>query len=228
MLRKVQILIEHNADVNSQNYKNQTVMHLLAMRPWSDMKTILESLITAGADVNALDKKGNTPLYYAKNAKNKAILIENGAITDVQIKKDRLHHLLLHCKNKTTLIKKYIEEGDNINGKDDIGNTPIYYARNVNSLKILIEHGALINVQNMKGSTPLHHFIFLWKCMKRKIMEDRHNDKFEKIIKFLIENEGDVNISNSDGKSPLQIVDEDLINELEDIVNAVVRNVVSN
>ena len=53
------MLIANGADVNPKSVINTTLLHLAAVR---DYKEIAELLITEGADVNAKDGYGETPL----------------------------------------------------------------------------------------------------------------------------------------------------------------------
>jgi hypothetical protein len=57
------------------------------------------------------------------------------------------------------IVEKLLELGGNPNAVDDEGNSAIFYAIRANlipSFKLLIEHGAKVNLRNKKGETPLH------------------------------------------------------------------------
>ncbi len=77
--------------------------------------------------------------------------------------------------------------------------TPLVYAI-MNNNKVLVQslimHRTDVNHQDIHGNTPLHQAVNLHK----------HNDKTTKeIITLLLDNGADINIENSDGKTPLQL-----------------------
>jgi len=74
------ILVEYGAKITeTSTYDNGTLLHNAAFSGNTD---IMKKIIKAGANVNAIDDDGNTPLHLATcNLKDKAVkvLIENGA-----------------------------------------------------------------------------------------------------------------------------------------------------
>lgn len=102
-----------------------SALHIAAIK--GDIGRI-ERLITKGTDVNAKDKKNNTPLHYAA---------ENG---------------------HTAVTKQLIVQGADVNVKGVHGNTPLHYAlyRGHKAVAdLLIAHGADANMTNNYGETPL-------------------------------------------------------------------------
>lgn len=74
------ILIEAGASVNSRDCDGRTLLHCAARNPY---KEAAESLLSNGADVNAKDNTGCTPLMmaaaYNSNAAIAELLLEKGA-----------------------------------------------------------------------------------------------------------------------------------------------------
>ena len=150
--------------------------------------------IQSGADVNAKNNDGLTPLHWASSNEHIEIvklLLEHGA--DVNAKNDDGYTPLYWASRKghTEIVNLLLKYGADVNTKDDDGNTPLYYAsRNGHAeiVKLLLEHGADVNVKNNYGSTPLYFASY--------------NGHIEP-VKLLLEHGADVNNKNNGGDSPL-------------------------
>jgi ankyrin repeat protein len=85
-------------------------------------------------------------------------------------------------------VKECIENGVDVNCKDNDGWTPLMWSSQygyLEILKVLIENGADVNCRNYFGNTPL-------------IRATYYNHL--KVVKILIENNADWNIKNKDDK----------------------------
>jgi ankyrin repeat protein len=123
------------------------------------------TLIDNGADVNARDDMGATPLWSAcdMRATDKTelieLLIKNGA--DVNEADDTgITPLYKACREKhTKQVKFLIDNGADVNKPTNEGNRPLHLAAGDFSLssvvELLLENGADINVVNASGETPL-------------------------------------------------------------------------
>jgi ankyrin repeat protein len=94
----VQVLIQHGAEVTTQNNAGSTPLHLASSKG-SD--TTVNLLLRHGADVNAQDVRLSTPLHLAASSRS---ALEGGVV-----------HLLL-------------SSGANVDAHDDHGQTPIQIA----------------------------------------------------------------------------------------------------
>ena len=149
--------IEKN--INSKDAVNQkTILHKMAESESGDSNTV-EYLLNLGAEIDAEDNAGQTPLERAVAKGNIEIgkcLIYNGANTDSKIKS------LWRAVNnghfefvKLLFDDQYIT---NIDIKDHTGQTFLHYP-NIEIGKYLISKGANVEVKNNAGLTPLHYAV---------------------------------------------------------------------
>lgn len=90
--------------------------------------SVVQAFLSRGADVNALDEYGFTPLI-------EAAIVDNNDIA-----------------------KLLIEHGANVNGQDVTGGTPLHWATENNNLvlaKLLLDAKANPNLSNFAGQSPL-------------------------------------------------------------------------
>ena len=95
----VKLLLEHGANVHAKNNANETAL-IRASRNIRGAETV-KVLLAAGADVNAMDSWGYTPLMkaaYAGNVDTVQTLLEAGA--DVNVKNKRAETALMQIKMK--------------------------------------------------------------------------------------------------------------------------------
>jgi hypothetical protein len=174
-------------------------MSILEADTSSNIETV-KLLLENGADVNAKDVIGWTPLMMSSrysntdsNIQTVKLLLENGA--DVNAKYDKgWTPLMLASRYSTTdsniqTVKLLLENGANVNLKNNAGWTPLILASknsNTETVKLLLENGANINLKNNNGNTAL---------MLTKNLET---------LKLLLEYNADPFILNDDGKSILE------------------------
>lgn len=154
-------LVRGGADINLADPTDITplVMATLNAR-WDVAKVLIEE----GADVNRWDMWGRTPLYSAVDYNTTprggrpdrpsldqttaidvvAMLLQKGANPNAQLK----------------LFPPYRSLGSDRGGDSmlDIGTTPLIRAAkagDIDSVKLLLEHGALPNLQNVRGHRPM-------------------------------------------------------------------------
>ena len=84
-------------------------------------------------------------------------------------------------------LQQLIADGANIDEKDDIGDTPLYYALkngHAEIAKLLIANGANVNDKNPIGNTPLHHAV---EYLPRRYLADRYlPTRYFEILELLI------------------------------------------
>ncbi|MFB2982591.1 ankyrin repeat domain-containing protein [Microseira sp. BLCC-F43] len=169
-------------------------------------KELIERLIAKGADVNAKQTGGDTPLHWAAEKGSKEIvelLIAKGA--SVNAKSDS-GDTPLHLANNKYIAELLIAKGADINALVSFMGTPLHKAANNNNknlAELLIAKGADVNaLANDGGGTPLH----------------LANNKY--IAELLIAKGADVNAKNNEGNTPLHKAAENNSKEVAELLIA--------
>jgi ankyrin repeat protein len=123
---------------------------------------LAEILIQKGANVNAINNVGHTPLHSACSnglIETAKILHSNGAEIDTIDKAGR-SVLRQTIENGETAVAEFlIVNGANIHVKDYEGNTAMHLASSkemINLMRLLVEYGADVNEPNLAGQSSLH------------------------------------------------------------------------
>ncbi|XP_070546117.1 death-associated protein kinase 1-like [Ptychodera flava] len=135
-----------------------TALHLASEQGHVD---VAQMLIKCGADVNAKDKDGLTPVHHAAIHGYEAtvrLLLKCKSVIDAQTKEGYtpLHLAAMTGREKTT--KLLLEYKASVDLMNYIGQTPLHWAatsgRDVTT-KLLLEYNASFEVQDKYGKTPL-------------------------------------------------------------------------
>jgi len=165
--------------------------------------------LAAGADVNAKDNVGFTPLHRAATTEIAELLIAKGA--DVNARRDNgltpLHYAAVQGRKEITEL--LIAAGADVNAKDDFSGTPLdeansgtyaplrkhggkhgtihgaAYGGDIEAVKEFLAAGTDVNAKTMHGGTPLR------------------NAKTKEIAELLIAKGADVNVKDKRGFTPL-------------------------
>ncbi|QQP35271.1 Neurogenic locus Notch proteinlike [Caligus rogercresseyi] len=153
-------LINQGANLASQMDKSgESPLHLAARFARADAA---KKLLDAGADANAEDFTGRTPLHSAIAADAQGvfqILLRNRA-TNLNAKAyDGTTPLILAARLAIEgMVEDLITAEVDINGADDNGKTALHWAsavNNVEAVNVLLANGANRDAQDTKDETPL-------------------------------------------------------------------------
>lgn len=234
-----ELLLSKGADVNIKDDDGRTLLHRIVHS--SDISLAKELVLKYGADVNAKDNSGDTPLYKAAynldNIELAQFLIDNGAdVKTRNIEGKTLLNIIAPYSDdwNISLAKELVlKYGEDVNGKDNGGDTPLQKAagnnNNIELVQFLIDNGADVKTRNNDGETLLNTFaldrsaaagdISMAKTLVMNYGADVNtkdnggdtplhkavrNDKTE-LAQFLIESGADVNAKTKSGDTPLHL-----------------------
>ena len=134
---------------------------------------LVQEAIKAGANVNAYQDGGQTPLHFLSYFADE--------------------------KNPTrNIVRELLAHGANVNARDDDGDTPLHFVGSVDIAKELIAHGADVNAHNDHGRTPLH-FVGYNDDGRTPL----HFVGYIEIAKELINHGANINALDDEGNTPL-------------------------
>ncbi|KAI5923979.1 ankyrin repeat-containing domain protein [Camillea tinctor] len=141
----IKYFVQMGADVNHQDVKGATPLHLAWTRQgiWDPQKDVVKLLLNLGANPSIRNKAGQTPLfYYMRNPPDKisilAKVIEKGASPKDQDENGRtpLHELCavsyITSEHRIKIIKLLLRNGADISAKDNTDNAALDYVKEPN------------------------------------------------------------------------------------------------
>jgi ankyrin repeat protein len=160
--RIVDRILQENPDINETSADGDTALHVaVARRLHSEVKRFIQ----LGADVNAIDHRGNTPLLVAMNnidsdGQLTKLLLDGGAdpnlvSTEHPDARSPLH-LAVESRNQV-VVEHLLAAGAHVNGRDTSGQTVLHLsaARDQSTVaSLLIEHGADLTAKDRHGLIP--------------------------------------------------------------------------
>jgi truncated hemoglobin YjbI len=136
--------------------RGQTLLHEAARVGAAELAAVL---IRSGADLNAKEPEGHTPLYRASTGDVARVLLAAGATVDVASGPTR--GTALHQASRrgyVSVAQALLDHGATIDARDAAGQTPLRRAVNCRRLQIvrlLVRHGADPRAMDRHGLTPL-------------------------------------------------------------------------
>ena len=217
----VLFLLKHGAEVNRRDKDNQTPLLLAMDFRW--FKTA-RMLVEHGADANTEDERGKTLLHVL--------------LSDIYIVED---------DDFLDLVLFILKNGAEVNKRDEDNRTPLLLAMDLSRFKtarILVEHGADANTENVIGKTLLHILILSNSdicdedyVLNLVLLLLRHGAEVDKrdyygnptplhlaiqmnrfrLAGILVEHGADPIAENDEGKTPLHMLSKSIIDDEDDV-----------
>ncbi|MDB4797316.1 ankyrin repeat domain-containing protein [bacterium] len=150
----------------------------------------VKQFLADGADVNAKDEDGKTPLDYAEG-ETAVLLRKHGGKTSYWFKAGESIHIAT-VAGHIEAVKQHLAAGADVDVKDDGESTPLHYAAfegHKEIAELLIAEDADVNAKDKApGGTPLHN-----------AADEGHKE----VIELLIAKGADVNANSDDYGTPL-------------------------
>ncbi|NXI34708.1 MYPT2 phosphatase, partial [Galbula dea] len=196
-LDMVKFLVENGANVNQQDNEGWTPLHAVASCGYLN---IAEYLISHGANVAAVNSEGEVPSDIAEEAAMKDLLLE-------QVKKQGMDLELARKEEEQQMLqdaRQWLNSGRIEDVKQRrTGATALHVAAAKGYsevMRLLIQAGFNLNVQDNDGWTPLHAAAH-WGV--------------KEACSILAEALCDMDIRNKLGQTPFDVADEGLVEHLE-------------
>ena len=153
----VELALTHYRDVNSKNEEGGSLLMSAADgtaddddpgKATFDPVKVVDMLIDAGADPNARDAGGKTPIFEANTAATVAALVRRGADPNARDKNGQTALFdYLFDETKPALLAAGID----VSARDNAGRTALFYQERPAVIKVLLDAGADINAVDSKG-----------------------------------------------------------------------------
>lgn len=202
----VKDLVKNGADVNYEDPLKQSVLLKTVMSAASgESDEILEFLLQNGSNINHRSINGQSDFMFLMVSNRLNYLFLTRFLDSLcEIKETDLRtggsylHLVFNRpddENKILILKKLLDKGLEINGKDNNDDTPLHLMAAIadcESMRFLVENGADVQARNRLGETALH-----------TLASSNEFDGFPDSLNFLMEMGLDINQTDSSGKTAL-------------------------
>jgi len=158
----VSALLELGANVKQTSKHGDTALHYAF--EYQETALIAELLISKGANVNAANEKGQTPLHAISRMGSRLLvefLLDNGASINAQDNEGKTAlHEIIDFDPIDQIVKLLIEKGSDLKKTDKNAQTALHYAAKKGietCVELLIENGVEIDAVDNDNRLPLYY-----------------------------------------------------------------------
>ena len=157
---------------------------------------IIKLLIESGAEVNAADNNGLTPLYVATQKGHERVveyLLTHGAEVNVADKNGVTPLYVATQKSHERVVEYLLTHGAEVDAADNNGITSLYVATQKGHERVveyLLTHGAEVDAADNNGVTPLMAAAF---------------NGHERVVEYLLTHGAEVDAADNNGVTPLMV-----------------------
>lgn len=158
---------------------------------------VVEAVLKAGADPDAINRKGETALFYTTDPRVTELLCAKGANVHHRSKGGQTALHVLADAGQTQALKAMIAAGANVNERDDAGRTPLVRAilqLRLAAVEELLALQADVKVLTKEGHTQLH------------VAAAQRSKSAVTIVELLLRAGADPNARTPDELTPLMLV----------------------
>lgn len=172
-----------------------------------DYATVVKALIKAGADINAKDNKGNTPLCNAALVGNAARAKTLLGVGGIRVNEPGEYgESALFKSNVPAVARELVAAKANVNQTNNGGSTPLFTVTNPDVVAFLIKSGANVNhLNNDRRNILVHNLLAANEEYKISMDETAITNKYLKKFEALIRAGIDVNAAPSQNLTALEI-----------------------
>lgn len=194
----VKLILERGADINKQNWNGRTPLQFTL--GWNNKEEISRMIYAAGGRLGQITQEDQTgPMMDAACSYGFIEVVDQLLAAGV---KPTPHHAIMAAqKGQTEVLKQLVATGLDINQPDEDGNHPFLYAvgqGHLEAVQFFVEHGADLTVEEVKKSGGTVGPALVLASLIGHLP----------IVKYLVEQKADVNITNHAGNTPLDVAAE--------------------